>query len=529
MQADGNILLVGRSSFADTVSYWESYRWSADGKVDESYRGTLSGLFSGATATADGIVTMADGKTYVSGISGADPFRTELRRLTADGDLDPTFATEGLFTMPGTVAPEKHARGGSAVDSTNGNVYLLAGNDIDVIRLTPAGIPDGAFATLATPPGRKPQSITLDSSSRVVIAGVTSEANGVMKGYVTRFTRAGALDTTFGAGTGLVYAPLTRALANEAPICKVAIQSNSGQLIVACMVDNNADAQGYHASDLAIARLNSDGSLDQTFGTTQADPDYRPDALTFNTDSAPAGTANVQSNAVTIGGIDDYSIVRLQGNNTDDAMFSVGCNTLFSRGPSRIFAGQTLCVRHNASSTVGGTVRTGIDVGGVYVEYITESTAASGDGGSGDPAPPTFLPSVSNFQSQNGVARSTLVVSNTVTASGFGGPINITVSNGEYSVGCNQSFTSAPGTMTDGQQLCLRHMSSANFATSTRTDITFDSGKAQYSTSFTSATAGGSTTTVTTSNGGGGALDYWLLSALGLMGVLRRRLGLDPQ
>jgi uncharacterized delta-60 repeat protein len=527
-QADGQILMAGRSSYADTVSFWESFRWSADGKVDELYSTSGSDLFSGSTATADGIALASDGKIYVSGIAGANPFRTELRRFATDGSKDSTFAADGLYTVAGTVTAEKHARGGLAVDPTTGNVYLLTGNDVDVIRLTPAGAADAAFKTLTTPAGRLPQSIALDSSRRVVVAGVTSEASGATQGYVTRFTTTGALDTSFGAGTGLVYVPLTRPLVGTAPICKVAIEQSSGQLIVACTVDNNADALGYHASDLAIARLNVDGSLDKTFGAAQADPDYRPDAFTFTADSAPAGTANVQSNAVTISGIEESTMVRLQGTNADGSMFSVGCNNSFSKGPSRIFVGQTLCVRHNASATVGGTAQTGIDVGGVYVTYTTQSTAAAAPpgGDDGNNNPPNLLPNVSNFVSQNGVARSTMVVSNTATTSGFRGAITVTINNGEFSVGCGQTFTSSPTTMANGDKICIRHMSSPNFATTVRSDITFDSGTAQYSTSFISTTLGGTTTDNTSSkSGGGGALDYWVLSALGLIGALSQWMG----
>jgi hypothetical protein len=80
--------------------------------------------------------------------------------------------------------------------------------------------------------------------------------------------------------------------------------------------------------------------------------------------------------------------------------------------------------------------------------------------------------------------------------------------------------------MSNGDTICIRHMSSANNAMTVKSDITFDSGNAQYSTVFTSTTIGGSTTVTTSSkSGGGGALDYGLLSALGLVGGLSQWLG----
>jgi hypothetical protein len=72
-------------------------------------------------------------------------------------------------------------------------------------------------------------------------------------------------------------------------------------------------------------------------------------------------------------------------------------------------------------------------------------------------------------------------------------------------------------------------MSSGSYATTVRTDITLDSGAAQYSTSFTSTTVGGSTTVTNGGGGGGGALDYLFLSVLAAIGAFGRALGFRSQ
>ncbi|AVP96253.1 hypothetical protein C7S18_03180 [Ahniella affigens] len=42
-------------------------------------------------------------------------------------------------------------------------------------------------------------------------------------------------------------------------------------------------------------------------------------------------------------------------------------------------------------------------------------------------------------------------------------PVAITVANGEYSIGCTGTFTSAPGVITNGQSLCLRVLAATNY------------------------------------------------------------------
>lgn len=76
------------------------------------------------------------------------------------------------------------------------------------------------------------------------------------------------------------------------------------------------------------------------------------------------------------------------------------------------------------------------------------------------------------FATQNDVALSTIVTSEAQTLSGFDTPLAISITNGEYSIGCNDTFTTEAGNVSQGDTVCLRHTSSANFSTTTTTSMT---------------------------------------------------------
>lgn len=278
--------------------------------------------------------------------------------------------------------------------------------------------------------GRAPQSAVMDASGRRIVAGVSTQADGALQAYVARFATSGALDTSFGAGTGLFLAPLPQPVFGTVPACRIAVTAED-KIVLACLVDSGADTQGNSVPQLTIARVDADGTLDRTSGANIAATE-------------PPGT---------------------------------------------------LTVRGINGAVGAGSIRT----------------------------PDSF-----NFTSQNGVPLSTLITSNTVTITGLSGSAVVTVSGGEYSIGCTQTFTSAPSPITEGSQLCVRVMSSATnglpVLMNLTVTVTVGGGTASSSSSFTVTTVAASGQSG--GGGGGGALDRWSLlglAALGAMSVSRRR------
>jgi alpha-tubulin suppressor-like RCC1 family protein len=69
----------------------------------------------------------------------------------------------------------------------------------------------------------------------------------------------------------------------------------------------------------------------------------------------------------------------------------------------------------------------------------------------------TTTPAAFSFAARAGVPTGSLATSAPVRISGINAPAPVTVSNGEYSVGCLPGFTRSPGVIYDGQTICVRH------------------------------------------------------------------------
>jgi VWFA-related protein len=117
-----------------------------------------------------------------------------------------------------------------------------------------------------------------------------------------------------------------------------------------------------------------------------------------------------------------------------------------------------------------------------------------------------------SFADRTDVARSKQIKSNPVTISGLEAPAAISITAGQYSIGCGDIFTNDDGTISNGQTVCVRHTTSSELATVKVTTLTVG-GVSSTFTSTTSAKDGG--------GGATGALE--LLVGLAVLFARRRR------
>ena len=88
---------------------------------------------------------------------------------------------------------------------------------------------------------------------------------------------------------------------------------------------------------------------------------------------------------------------------------------------------------------------------------------------------PSTGPAQFTFIDRNGVPPGRPVTSNAISVVGIGSPMTITVSGGAYSLGCTGSFTSTPGTVVDGNTVCVRHTATIYTGMPTDTVLTIGS------------------------------------------------------
>jgi len=127
-------------------------------------------------------------------------------------------------------------------------------------------------------------------------------------------------------------------------------------------------------------------------------------------------------------------------------------------------------------------------------------------------------PNAFSFTNQTGVALNTAITSNTVTITGIEAPVAISIAIGSYSIGCTSNFTFDPGTISDGQTVCIRQTSSQSFSTSRVSTLTVGGVSATFTTTTSAAPPPGGG-----GGGGGGGSTGVVEVLLGLAALFARQ------
>jgi uncharacterized delta-60 repeat protein len=232
VQPDGKPVASGQAPEFSVV------RFDTNGAPDPTFgiQGAAT-VFGGGQGVAYSLALRPDGRIVAAGGTAA-AMTFSLAQLTSSGVLDPTFGTGGQvftkFTLPTNGWP-----GGIALQS-DGRL-LVTGVDQTPTRFLANGSADTTYDanSALSQPGFGVGDVALQSDgSAVVSAGVS------------RYNASGILDTTFGMS----------GLATLAASC-------SGASWVAVQPDGRLVFVGTGArSAIALARLNPDGSIDDSFG-----------------------------------------------------------------------------------------------------------------------------------------------------------------------------------------------------------------------------------------------------------------------
>jgi len=237
------------------------------------------------------------------------------------------------------------------------------------------------------------------------------------------------------------------------------------------------------------------GGRAATYVTTSSSQsaDVVPDAFSFVDESGVAPGSTVTSNTITITGLTGAAAVGI-----DLGAYSIGCvATGFTSRNGSISNGQTICVQHTASSGHNATVTTTLAIGGVTATFASTTV------------PPDTSPDPFAFQPQSDVPMGSSVISNPATITGIDSPAPISVTGGEYAIGCGGNWTSQPATVSADQQVCIRHIAASQPGTTTTTTLTVGNASASLVSTTVAPSSGG---------GGGGALSVY--DVLGLLALL---------
>jgi uncharacterized delta-60 repeat protein len=281
LQADGKLLVAGRSCPVSGVSSFLLLRYNTAGAPGTP--GTLDTGFgtggivttpipSGNSTTANA-VAVSGTNILVAGHSmiGAR-FVIALAQYTSSGALDSTFGSGGIVTTP---VGSLDADAAALAVQGDGKIVVagLAGNarsqiwDVALLRYNtdgtldlPFGGTNGMVITDIGSSSNYANAVALQADGKIVVAGnaFANPSANTSDIAVLRYNTDGTLDTTgFGSPNGYV----TTSIGAFDDGFAVAVQPADGKIVVA----GNADAG--MGDRLALLRYNSNGSLDNGFGT----------------------------------------------------------------------------------------------------------------------------------------------------------------------------------------------------------------------------------------------------------------------
>ncbi len=314
IQPDQKILIGGSFNAVSGVTRNHLARLNPDGSLDTSFFQGMAGINVEGGGIISCLALQDDGRILVAGSIGSfnGTIVGNLVRLNPDGSLDNSFLQ------------------GSGTDATAGQIYSLAvqkdgkiliGGSFATVNGTPRnyiarlnsdGSLDATFLQGMTGADNEITSLALQSDGRILIAGFFSRVNGVFENGIARLNSDGSLDTAFfanpvstGGARGVAVQPDGRIVIGGmlTSINGIGV-TNFARLLPNGSRDSSFSFSGrfQHMSFVSFTfqhdgkilimttapgrffRLNTDGSVDNTFFGSQTGPNFAAGCAAFQND-----------------------------------------------------------------------------------------------------------------------------------------------------------------------------------------------------------------------------------------------------
>ncbi|NLX05086.1 MAG: DUF4347 domain-containing protein, partial [Phycisphaerae bacterium] len=329
IQADGKIVAAGYS-YNGSNDDFALVRYNSDGSLDTTFSGDgiVTTGFGGSSADqVKSVAIQADGKIVVAGYSnlgGTNDFA--LARYNTDGSLDTSFSGDGLLTT--AIGTGADAAYGMAIQADGkivaaGYSYNGSNYDFALVRYNTDGSLDTTFSgdgIVTTGFGGSSadqvQSMAIQADGKIVVGG-SSNLSGSDDFAVARYNTDGSLDITF-SGDGLLTTDCGGVLDQ---LKSIAIQSD-GKIVA---VGNSMSASLVY--DIALARYNTDGSLDTTFsGDGKLTTNLGTASDSVNAVAIQSSGKIVAAGSIPVAGNTDFVLVRYASDGEFDTSWgSMNC------------------------------------------------------------------------------------------------------------------------------------------------------------------------------------------------------------
>jgi len=224
-------------------------RLNADGSVDNSFN-----VGTGCEQQIEGIEIQSDGKIIAVGFFDLYNGNTvnKIVRVNTDGSIDNTFNTGTGFGAGPTQNCYDMAKQTDGKLIIIGNYSFYNGSARNrIVRLNTDGTLDNTFS-IGTGFASNPEVIVIQSDGKVIVGGAFTQYNGTTSSKIIRLNTDGSVDSSFTTNIGTGF---------NSSVWAVSLQSDGKIVCGGLFTSFNG------TSCIRIARLNSDGTLDNTFNT----------------------------------------------------------------------------------------------------------------------------------------------------------------------------------------------------------------------------------------------------------------------
>lgn len=295
VQTDKKILIGGWFTTYNGISRNYIARLNADGSLDTSFDPG-----SGADNYIYCLTLQPDGKILIGGdfASYNGTGRSRIARLNADGTLDTSF--DPGTGANGSVLSLKLQTDGKIIAGGAFTSYNGTGRN-RIARLDADGVLDTSFNP-GTGTNGSVQSTVIQPDGKIVAVGWFSTYNSTGRNFIARINSDGSLDTSFNPGTG----------ANNY-LRAAALQADGRILIGGWFTSYNGTGRNY------LARINSDGSLDNSFN-----PGSGPDSYVLSIAFQPDGKILAGGWFGSYNGTQRVKVARINTDGSLDTSFDPG-------------------------------------------------------------------------------------------------------------------------------------------------------------------------------------------------------------
>lgn len=357
VQTNGQVLIGGGFTTINGTARNGFARLNADGGIDTSFNPE-----PGMNKSVGSIAVQADGKVLIGGefYTPSTAFREKVVRLNANGSVDSSF-NRGIGEYGGVNSIALQPDGRVLIVG-----YFITVNNISrnyVARLNANGTLDSSFDP-GTGANYFVDAVALQPDGKAVIAGTFGMVNGAVRTSIARLNGNGGLDSSFNPGAG-IYA----GFGEGASVYSLAAQPDGKVLIGGIFYTING------MSHNKIARLNADGSLDSSFN-----PGTDANGQIYSLAVQPDGKVLIGGFFYTVNGTSRTHIARLNADGSLDDSFNPGT------GPDQVVFSVALqpdgkVLIGGRFTTVNGTLRS--KIARLNADGSLDTTFAAGAGGSG--------------------------------------------------------------------------------------------------------------------------------------------------